>query len=185
MASSRDEKVRLQRTRSAGTMDAVPRKQDAHREGDVSVTDLIRSVSFIHSAVRTTQPRLMSLIVLPVQSSLHASTLLDVLQSGYPAEEHKVTTTDGYRLRMDRIPRSGKRVVFFVHGILDTSLSWVCTGATESQAFAAWDAGCDVWLANSRSNPPRQHVDPAFQGPAYWHYSVNELGLHDLHAQVC
>ena len=74
--------------------------------------------------------------------------------------------------------------MFFVHGILDTSLSWVCTGATESQAFAAWDAGCDVWLANSRSNPPRLHVDPAFQGPAYWHYSVNELGLHDLHAQV-
>ena len=95
-----------------------------------------------------------------------------------------MTTTDGYRLRMDRLPRSGKRVVFFVHGILDTSLSWVCTGATESQAFAAWDAGCDVWLANSRSNPPRLHVDPAFQGPAYWHYSVNELGLHDLHAQV-
>ena len=106
------------------------------------------------------------------------------MQSGYPAEEHEVTTTDGYRLRMDRLPRSGKRVVFFVHGILDTSLSWVCTGATESQAFAAWDAGCDVWLANSRSNPPRLHVDPAFQGPAYWHYSVNELGLHDLHAQV-
>ena len=96
-----------------------------------------------------------------------------------------VTTSDGYRLRMDRIPRHNcRRCVLFIHGVLDTSLSWVCSGVTESQAFAAWDDGCDVWLANCRSNPPRQHVDPAFQGPAYWHYTVNELGLHDLHAQV-
>eukprot|EP00892_Ulva_mutabilis_P007491 jgi/Ulvmu1/5113/UM021_0130.1 len=86
---------------------------------------------------------------------------------------------------MDRIPRHNcKRCVIFLHGVLDTSLSWVCSGVTESQAFAAWDDGCDVWLANCRSNPPRQHVDPAFQGPAYWHYTVNELGLHDLHAQI-
>lgn len=41
---SREEKVGLQRTRSAGTMDAVPRKQVASRDGDISVTDLIRSV---------------------------------------------------------------------------------------------------------------------------------------------
>lgn len=101
------------------------------------------------------------------------------------AEEHMVTTSDGYRLRMDRIPRHNcRRCVLFLHGVLDTSLSWVCSGVTESQAFAAWDDGCDVWLANCRSNPPRQHVDPAFQGPAYWHYTVNELALHDLHAQV-
>lgn len=44
MGSARDVKTRLQRSRSAGVMDDVPRKQVAHRHGDVSVTDLIRSV---------------------------------------------------------------------------------------------------------------------------------------------
>ena len=96
-----------------------------------------------------------------------------------------MTTSDGYVLLMDRIPRHGaKATSFFVHGVFDTSLSWVCNGVTGSQAFAAWDAGFDVWLGSTRSNPPRLHLDAAFQGPSYWNYSVNEFGLQDMHAQV-
>lgn len=48
--------------------------------------------------------------------------------------------------------------VFFMHGILDTSMGWVSNGVTGSQAFAAYDQGFDVWLGNSRSNPPRVHI---------------------------
>lgn len=48
-------------------------------------------------------------------------------------------------------------VVFFMHGILDTSMGWVANG-TGSQAFAAYDQGMDVWLGSSRSNPPRDHI---------------------------
>ena len=48
-------------------------------------------------------------------------------------------------------------VVFFMHGILDTSMGWVANG-TGSHAFAAYDQGMDVWLGSSRSNWPRQHV---------------------------
>ena len=51
----------------------------------------------------------------------------------------------------------GKDVVFFMHGILDTSMGWVSNGVTGSQAFAAYDQGFDVWLGNSRANPPREH----------------------------
>jgi hypothetical protein len=75
-------------------------------------------------------------------------------------------------------------VVFFMHGILDTSLGWVANGVVGSQAFAAWDAGHDVFLGNSRSNPPRAHVDPAMQGARYWRYTLNELGMEDVAAQV-
>ena len=49
-------------------------------------------------------------------------------------------------------------MVFFQHGILDTSLGWVSNGIVGSQAFAAWDAGFDVFLGNSRSNPPLAHA---------------------------
>lgn len=51
----------------------------------------------------------------------------------------------------------GRDVVFFMHGILDTSMGWVSNGVTGSQAFAAYDQGFDVWLGNSRANPPRKH----------------------------
>jgi lysosomal acid lipase/cholesteryl ester hydrolase len=46
-----------------------------------------------------------------------------ILQAGYPLEEHVVTTSDGYVLSMQRLPRKDSReAVFFQHGILDTSL---------------------------------------------------------------
>jgi hypothetical protein len=70
------------------------------------------------------------------------------------------------------------------HGILDTSLGWVSSGATGSQAFAAFDAGADVWLGSSRANPPRRHADPERRAAAYWAYSMNELGMEDVAAQV-
>jgi hypothetical protein len=75
--------------------------------------------------------------------------------------------------------------VFFQHGVLDTSLGWVANGVQGSQAFAAWDAGHDVWLGNARSNPPRMHEDPGLPSGRYWHYSLNQLGMQDVAAQVC
>jgi hypothetical protein len=65
---------------------------------------------------------------------------------------------DGYVLQVHRMPRHGARdVALFQHGVLDTSLGWVANGVQGSAAFAAWDAGFDVWLGNSRSNAPRLH----------------------------
>lgn len=106
-----------------------------------------------------------------------------ILQSGYPLEEHVVTTRDGYILSMQRIPRKdSKKVVFFQHGVLDTSLGWVCNGPQGSQAFAAYDEGADVFLGNMRCNPPRAHEDPLRSGAAYWAYSINELAMEDIAA---
>ncbi|KAL4539401.1 hypothetical protein Ndes2437B_g02221 [Nannochloris sp. 'desiccata'] len=108
-----------------------------------------------------------------------------ILQAGYPLEEHVVTTSDGYILTMQRIPRKdSKEVVFFMHGILDTSLGWVSNGTQGSQAFAAYDRGADVFLGNCRANPPRAHVDASRSGAAYWCYSINELGMEDVAAQM-
>lgn len=119
--------------------------------------------------------------------SLHnVWTAAEVIKAaGYPLEQHTVTTSDGYILRMERLPRHGGRdVVFFMHGILDTSMGWVSNGVTGSQAFAAFDQGFDVWLGNSRANPPRVHESPEMMGAAYWHFTVNQLGEEDIAAQV-
>lgn len=108
-----------------------------------------------------------------------------ILHCGYPLEEHIVTTADGYVLTMQRLPRKESRdVVFFQHGVLDTSLGWVANGPQGSQAFAAFDRGADVWLGNSRANPPRAHTDPRLSGGAYWCFSINELGMEDVAAMI-
>ncbi|KAG2433660.1 hypothetical protein HXX76_008031 [Chlamydomonas incerta] len=114
------------------------------------------------------------------------SDALSVIRSaGYPHELHMVTTPDGYVLRLERIPRPGARdVAFFMHGVLDTSMAWVSGGVTGSQAFAAWEAGLDVWLGNSRGNAPRQHSDPAYRGGRYWRYNINHMGMYDIAAQL-
>ena len=67
------------------------------------------------------------------------------------------------------VPAGARDVVFFMHGVLDTSLGWVANGSVGSQAFGAWDSGADVWLGNSRNNAPRLHVGeraPAAAHPA-------------------
>ena len=53
-----------------------------------------------------------------------------------------------------------------MHGILDTSMGWVSNGVTGSQAFAAYDQGFDVWLGNSRANPPRKHERESLPKPS-------------------
>lgn len=72
-------------------------------------------------------------------------------------------------------------MVFFMHGVLDTSLGWVASGGDGSQAFGLHDAGFDVFLGNTRSNPPRSHIDSEYN---YWNYSLNELGMKDVAAQI-
>lgn len=79
------------------------------------------------------------------------------MHAGYPLELWEVETEDGYVLCMERIPRRGAcDVAFFMHGILDTSLTWVSQGVTGSMAFAAHDRGFDVWLGSLRLNPPHK-----------------------------
>ncbi len=60
-----------------------------------------------------------------------------------------------------------------MHGILDTSLGWVSNGVAGSSAFAAYDAGFDVWLGNSRANPPFLHESAFLPDPTRCALSVD------------
>lgn len=108
-----------------------------------------------------------------------------IVKSGYPLQEFNVVTQDGYHVQLQRIPNKGQRAVVFVHGVLDTSLTWVSQriGSTRgSVAFAAYEAGLDVWLLNTRANWPQRN--DARKKSEFWRFSANELALQDIHAQI-
>ncbi|XP_018367537.1 PREDICTED: lipase 3-like isoform X2 [Trachymyrmex cornetzi] len=114
-----------------------------------------------------------------------------VEQHDYPAEEHNVTTEDGYNLIIHRIPGSPlldnnkgkKEIVFIQHGMLGSSDIWILHGPGKDLAFLLADQGYDVWLGNMRGNSYcRSHINMTIYDPKFWQYSFHEVGTKDLPA---
>ncbi|KYN32645.1 Lipase 3 [Trachymyrmex septentrionalis] len=114
-----------------------------------------------------------------------------VEQHDYPAEEHNVTTEDGYNLIIHRISGSPlldnnkgkKEIIFLQHGILASSDYWILQGPGKDLAFLLADQGYDVWLGNMRGNSYcRSHVNMTIYDPKFWQYSFHEVGTKDLPA---
>ncbi|XP_071560366.1 lipase 3-like [Temnothorax nylanderi] len=126
---------------------------------------------------------------------INSGKILDFIglveQYNYPAEEHSVTTEDGYNLKIHRIPGSPlllnskkkKEIVFVQHGLLCLSDSWVLYGPGKDLAFLLADQGYDVWIGNMRGNSYcRSHVNMTTYDPKFWQYSFHEIGTKDLPA---
>ncbi|XP_010695732.2 uncharacterized protein LOC104908335 isoform X1 [Beta vulgaris subsp. vulgaris] len=115
-----------------------------------------------------------------------ARTCQDVItELGYPYEAIHVVTDDGYILLLERIPRrDSRKAVYLQHGVLDSSMGWVCNGVVGSPAFAAFDQGYDVFLGNFRGLVSREHVDRNISSRQYWRYSINEHGTKDIPAMI-
>jgi pimeloyl-ACP methyl ester carboxylesterase len=112
---------------------------------------------------------------------------------GYPYEEHKVITPDGYILGVYRIPHGRNtqattpgRPVLLQHGLLDSGATWVMNFADQSLGFILADAGYDVWIGNVRGNRySRAHVkyDPNHD-EAFWDFSFDEMANIDFPSMV-
>ncbi|KAJ3658409.1 hypothetical protein Zmor_010147 [Zophobas morio] len=120
-------------------------------------------------------------------------SVMELLQKyGYPAEEHFVTTSDGYILRMHRIPHGknsdtvSDKVVFLMHGLLCSSADWVLTGTEHGLGYLMADAGYDVWMGNARGNhESRNHttLNPDTDDD-FWHFSWHEIGAIDVATMI-
>ena len=103
---------------------------------------------------------------------------------GYPFQSHKVETSDGYILELNRIKNSGPPV-FLMHGLLSSSAEWVLIGPNNSLAYLLADEGYDIWIGNSRGNRySRAHTRLKPSDPEFWNFSWHEIGVYDLPASI-
>ncbi|XP_024633589.2 triacylglycerol lipase 2 [Medicago truncatula] len=125
----------------------------------------------------------------PVTGDGICKTLVE--PQGYPCEEHKVTTEDGYILSLQRIPtgRSDKKAdkppVLIQHGLFCDAAIWLFNSPEESLGFILADIGFDVWLVNGRGTKySTMHTSLNPNEMAYWNWSWDELASYDLPASV-
>ena len=110
---------------------------------------------------------------------------------GYPCEEHKVVTEDGYILGVFRIShgRNGSSVgrpVLLQHGLLDSAVTWAMNFPDQSLAFILADTGYDVWMGNMRGNYySRAHVkyNPDHD-EEFWDFSWDDMARDDLPSMI-
>lgn len=109
---------------------------------------------------------------------------------GYPFEEHKVITSDGYALTLFRIPGAKcetdyvskpKQPILFQHGLLDSADCWLCNEESRCLPYIFANSGMDVWLSNSRGNKYcKEHVKFRNDSFEFWQFSLHEMGHDDL-----
>ena len=123
----------------------------------------------------------------PEDARLNITQLAQKYQ--YPLEEHTVITNDGYILNLHRIPNHKdarhKPVVLLMHGILESSVSWLLMGPNKALGYVLADKGYDVWMGNCRGNKhAHTHINLNYTMTEYWEYSWEEIALYDLPAMI-
>ncbi|XP_065225614.1 lipase 3-like isoform X2 [Planococcus citri] len=154
----------------------------------IEVKQQQRRLTVLNNGYKLLRSRLRS--IRKPRSENITTTFDFIKREGYPVEVHNVTTPDGFRLVMFRIPYGKKSKnleyrppVLVVHGILCSSTDWVIAGANNSLGFLLADGGYDVWLGNVRGNTySRKHnkFDEFRNRKEYWDFCWHEMGIYDM-----
>ncbi|KPJ03002.1 Lipase 1 [Papilio xuthus] len=115
------------------------------------------------------------------------------IEHGYEAEQHLVTTEDGYILTMFRISKGKnckepirKPPVLLMHGLLMSSDSFMDSGPDAGLAYLISDLCYDLWAPNIRGNYySKQHIklNPS-KDREFWDFSNFEFGYYDIPASL-
>lgn len=123
-------------------------------------------------------------------------TIEYIFSHGHQAEEHFVTTTDGYVLGLHRIPASHYndgaeevhhvRPVLILHGFMHSSEAFtIRQRAADSLPLVLNNAGYDVWLGNNRGNRySHKHITKNPKTDAYWDFSLDDMARYDLPSMI-
>lgn len=126
----------------------------------------------------------------------YLNTIELIASKGYLPQSHNVLTKDGYILEIHRINNNNnnnlsnikdqnKPVVFLMHGLLDSSSTFVLNMPNQSLAFILADSGFDVWLGNTRGNVyGRKHIKYNINDIEFWNWSWDEIASNDLPAMI-
>lgn len=120
---------------------------------------------------------------LPSKTSMNFTSLAS--KYGYKAEYYEIVTDDGYKLGLFHIQGKKPGPILLMHGIADTSDTWLLRGKN-SLGITLAEKGYDVWFGNIRGNKySRQHktLNPN-KDSAFWQFSFHEHGYYDLKAIV-
>eukprot|EP00906_Rhabdomonas_costata_P019919 RCo028980 len=130
-------------------------------------------------------PLLMPWNVFNVQMLDRRAAPAVVTGHGFPYERHQCCTEDGYNLVLERIPRpDSTHVVYFQHGIMDSSFGWVCGNNLRAPAFLAYEKGSDIFLGTMRGNGESFNPTEEQAPSQYWDFSVDDHGCYDVRAFV-
>lgn len=146
-----------------------------------------------------------------IDPDVFRDTLELIASRGFEAEEHKVITEDGYIITLHRIinpfiPRnvSNRKPVLCVHGLMDTSASFVMNSAGgfarplmknasftnqsvvgNNLGFELSNHGYDVWLGNPRGSLYNHNERTTNgSGSAFWEFTIDEMAKYDLPAFI-
>lgn len=109
-----------------------------------------------------------------------------ILEDGYPLEMHEVQTTDGYFLRVHRIPKEeNNEVALFIHGFAASTDVFLVGGPTSAIIYQTADAGFDVWIPNLRGNKySKKHGNLSTSDSRFWNFNLQEMAVYDIPAVV-
>ncbi|XP_045485248.1 lipase 3-like [Pieris rapae] len=117
-------------------------------------------------------------------NDIHLNITQLITKYKYSVEVYEVITSDGYVLKLFRIPGNGE-VVFLMHGLISSADDWISGGVESGLAYLLAQLGYDVWMGNARGNKHSRsniYIDPSDN--KFWDFSFHEMGMIDLPATI-